>query len=325
MNIEVCSKIFSKIEEYDKVVICRHSRPDGDATGSTKGLQALLKAGFPEKDVRVINEDYADYTAFLGPEDEAVPDEWYKDALVIVCDTATTDRISNKKFSLGKELIKIDHHILTEDYGDLSWVEPERSSACEMIADLWRSFADKLPMTKEAATYLYAGMVTDSGRFYFDSTSGDTLRLAALLLEQGIDTDRLFANLYMDEFDYLKFKAYVYENMKITENGVAYIFVDRVMQEKFHLTTEEASNTISFLSDIRGSLIWLAFIEYPDSIRVRLRSRFVTVSELANRYRGGGHAKAAGATLYEKTEIDALLQEADTILKDYKASHDGWL
>ena len=98
------------------------------------------------------------------------------------------------------------------------------------------------------------------------------------------------------------------------------------MQKKFNLSREEASNAVSYMDSIKGSLIWLAFIDNGDgSIRVRLRSRFVTVSELAEKYRGGGHACASGATVYNKAEMKALLKEADELLKNYKANNEGWL
>ena len=76
---------------------------------------------------------------------------------------------------------------------------------------------------------------------------------------------------------------------------------------------------------IRGSLIWIAFIENDDAIRVRFRSRFVTVSELAEKYRGGGHACAAGGTVYSKREMKKAIAEADELLKNYKENNKGWL
>ena len=114
--------------------------------------------------------------------------------------------------------------------------------------------------------------------------------------------------------------------MKISENGVASLFVTKAMKKKFNLSNEQASASVSFMDSIKNALIWIAFIENGDgSIRVRLRSRFVTVSELAERYRGGGHACASGATVYSKAEAKQLLQEADQLLKEYKANNEGWL
>ena len=318
--------ILDKIKEYESIIIFRHKRPDGDATGSTKGLPRILKLTYPEKQILLINSDYADYMAFLGAEDSDVSDEIYAKSLGIVIDTATSDRISNKKYSLCRELVKIDHHIPVESYGNYEWVEEHRSSACEMIAAFYLAFRDELKIDTEAATYIYCGMVTDSGRFRYREVSGETMRAAGALLDVGIDTDSLFANLYMKEYHTFKFEAYVLENMQITENGVAYIYVDKKMQEMFSLTQEEASAVVSHLDSIKGSLIWLAFIDNDDeSIRVRLRSRFVTVSEIANNYHGGGHACASGATVYSKEEMQSLISDCDLRLGEYKKTHTGWL
>lgn len=325
-NFEIKKQILDKIKQYDRIIITRHFRPDGDAIGSTKGLARMLKLSFPQKEIYVINEDGSEYLAFLGDEDAPIADEKYADALVIVCDTATTDRISNKKFGLGKELIKIDHHIDVKPYGDLSWVEEERSSLCEMIVDFWLTFKDELTLDKEGATYIFTGMVTDSGRFKFSSVDGETMRRAAALLDLGIDTEWIYANLNLDDFNVFKFEAYVYKKMRITQNGVAYIYVDKTMQKRFKLTNEQASNVVSYLDGIKGAIVWLAFIQNADgNIRVRLRSRFMTINTLAEKYRGGGHDRACGATLHSKKEIKLMLTDADAMVKNYKDNNTGWL
>ena len=326
MSAENIRAVLNKIKEYDRIIIFRHKRPDGDAVGSTKGLREILRITYPEKEICLINNDYSDYVAFLGDEDADKPDEFYASALGIVLDTATAARISNPKYSLCREIVKIDHHIVTEPYGDLCWIEEQRSSTCEMIVKFYDTLKDELKINVEAATYLYVGMVTDSGRFRYREVSGETMRLAGLLLDLGVETDLIFANLYMAPFEELQFKSYVLGKIRLTENGVAYINVDREMQEKFGITFEQASACVSYLDSIRDSLIWLAFIESDDgSVRVRLRSRFVTVSELAERYHGGGHACAAGATCYSADEVDQLLKEADELLGEYKANNTGWL
>ena len=326
MNFEIKQTILNKIKEYDRILIFRHKRPDGDATGSTKGLARILKLTYPDKEILLQNCDFADYMAFLGTEDALLEDEKYADALAIVIDTGTTERVSNQKFNLCKEVIKIDHHINIAPYGDILWVEEERSSACEMIADFYATFKDELKIDKEAAGYIYCGMVTDSGRFRFRDVSGETLRLAGMLLDIGIDTDTMYANLYMKEFDLYKFEAYAYGQMQITENGVAYLHVTKEMQEKFGLSGEDASASVSLMDSIKNSLIWLAFIDNEDgSIRVRLRSRFVTINCIGEKYHGGGHACAAGATVYSVDEMNALIADADARLKEYKENNEGWL
>lgn len=318
--------ILDKIKEYDKILIFRHFRPDGDAIGSTKGFARILQLSFPEKKIYLQNSDFSDYLAFLGEEDQPLFEEEYVDALGIVLDTGTSKRISNQKYSLCKEIIKIDHHIPVDSYGNYEWVEEHRSSTCEMVAAFYDAFKDELKIDKEAATYIYCGMVTDSGRFRFREVSGETMRLAGVILSQGVDTDTLFANLYLKDFSSLKFESYVYKKMKISKNGVASLFVSKGMKKKFSLSNEAASASVSYMDSIKDSLIWIAFIDSGDgSIRVRLRSRFVTVSELAEKYHGGGHACAAGATVYSKAEMKQLLQDADELLANYKANNKDWL
>lgn len=320
------SLIIEKIEQYKTIIIMRHIRPDGDAVGSTLGLREILRLTYPEKRILTVNEDYSDYMAFLGAEDEAISDEEYADALAIAIDTASADRLSNKKFALAKELIKIDHHIDIAPYGDVSWVEDYRSSACEMIADFYACNKDKLKINSFAATCIYAGMVTDTGRFKYSEVSGDTMRLAGMLLDIGVDTENLFAHLTLEDFSYYKFEAYVFGKIKMTENGVAYLYVTNKMKQKLGLSNEQASSAVSFIDGIKGSLIWAAFIDNDDgTIRVRLRSRFLDINTLAERFHGGGHAKAAGATCYSKKEMKDLIAEADLILKEYKETHEGWL
>ena len=326
MAIEATRRILDKIKEYNRIILFRHKRPDGDAVGSTMGLAEIIRATFPEKEVYVQNTDYAKYLEFLGGEGEIIADELYSDALGIIMDTATLERISNPKYELCREIIKIDHHIPVQSYGVVEWVEELRSSCCEMVAAFYDYHRDELKITPRAALFIYTGMVTDSGRFRFRDVSAETLRLAGVILSVGIDTETLYANLYLRDFDDFKFESFAHEKMDITENGVANLYVTKEIQEQWSLSAEQASNSVGFMDSIKDSLIWIAFIDNADgSIRVRLRSRFVTVSELAERYHGGGHACAAGATVYSEEERLQLLSEANALLGEYKATHEGWL
>lgn len=328
MNREIMESILHKIKEYDCIMLFRHVRTDGDCIGATKGMKRIIELTWPEKRVYLIDSDVAQHLAFMGPEDEDVADEVYESALGIVLDTASESRISNAKYKLCKELIKIDHHIPLETYGNLAWVEEERSSCCEMVVHFYNTFRDELKLDSVGATFLYTGMVTDSGRFKYSGVNGETLRNAAVLLDIGVDTDILYARLYLEAYEYLKFKAHIYERMQITPNGVAYIYIDRAMQEEFNLSLEQASACIGNLDSIRGCISWLAFIETGDdkgSIRVRLRSRFVHINSIAEKYNGGGHACASGATVYSREEVDALLADTDALIKEYKETHEEWL
>ena len=323
--MEVLQQIFNKIKEYDRIMLFRHVRNDGDCVGATKGLKTIIQLTWPHKQVILTDGEHTDYLAFLGEDDAPVDDSVYEGALGIVLDTGNEGRISNPKYALCRELIKIDHHINVNPYGDILWVEEEASSVCEMVAKFYFTFQDELKINKEAATYLYTGLVTDSGRFRFSSVSGDTMRMAGMLLDVGIDTEVLYAHLYLQDMESFKFKSFVYKNVKVTPAGVAYLYISRATMEKFGLTHEQAAAAVSLLDSIKGSLIWMIFIEHETETRVRLRSRFVTVNQIAERYHGGGHACASGATVYSKKEVKALVNEADATLAKYKSENEGWL
>jgi len=328
MSMELKQAILQKIKDYGRIFIFRHVRNDGDCVGASKGLREILRESFPGKEIYLIDEETAAYLEFMGPEDAPVAKELYEDALGIVVDTASEARISNKNYKRCKELIKIDHHIPLESYGCINWVEEKRPSCCEMIVDFYSAFPDQLVLTKQAAEHLYTGMVTDTGRFKYSGVGGDTMRAAAVLLDVGVDTDTLFARLYLEAFEYLKFKAHIYNRMQITENGVAYIYIDKAMQEEFNLSLEQASACVGTLDSIRGCICWIAFIENGDeqeSVRVRLRSRFVHINPVAEKFGGGGHACASGATVFGQAQVQELLGDADALVKEYKETHEGWL
>ena len=157
MNKEIMERILQKIQQYPRIFIFRHIRNDGDCVGASKGLKAIIQLTWPEKEVYLIDKDTSAYLAFLGPEDEPVDEALYADALGIVVDTASESRISNKNYKLCKELVKIDHHIPLENYGDYIWVEEERSSCCEMIVAFYAAFKDRLKMDSQAWSLTPAG------------------------------------------------------------------------------------------------------------------------------------------------------------------------
>ena len=326
MNQPVMQQIFDQIAQSQSIMIFRHRRIDGDCVGASKGLKGLISLTWPEKEVYLIDDEKSDYLSFLGPDDADVSDDVYRRSLGIVIDVGNHERISNQKYALCPFIIKIDHHIPKDPYGHINWVEEHRSSACEMVAAFYAMFRDRLRIDTRTAACIYTGMVTDSGRFQYEGVNGDTMRLAGLMLDQGVDTEKLYAHLYLRSFDQLKFKACIYENMQCTQNGVAYIHVTKEMQQRFRLDFETASTAISSLSDIKGMLCWLAFIDTDtEEIRVRLRSRFAAINTVAEKYHGGGHAGASGATVYSMEEMQSLIRDADAHIRDYKDPHEGWL
>ena len=311
-------EILKKIEEYETIIIHRHRRPDGDALGASLGLRSLLRTNYPEKKIYSVGGDIPPYLEFLGKEDE-IDDDKYQNALVIVVDTANKDRIADDRYALGKEIIKIDHHIPLEDFGNINYVQEEMGAACLILIDFYKTFSNKLHLSTECALCFYLGTVTDTGRFKW--ADANSLRLASLMLDKGIDTENMFTNLQVKRKEAFKITGYLYTHFKLTPSGVAYIYISKRTRLKYKATLEEAANLVNLLDSIKGSLIWILFLEYDTEIRVRLRSRYITIDDIGNHYHGGGHAKAAGATVYNKKEMKQLLEEADQKLQTFKLDH----
>ncbi len=316
-------EILQKIMEFETIIVHRHMRPDGDCIGSQAGLVHLLRNSFPGKKIYSVGDDIPEYLSFMGISDEVL-DDIYNEALVIVVDTSVKERIYDKRWEKAKFLIKIDHHDDSHPFREnnyLEFIDP-RSAACSaIIVRFYEANKDVLKMTKEAATALYTGIVTDTGRFLYRGVDSTLMHATAELLNSGIDIEYIYAKLNLKEINTYRLEAYVYQNMKKTKSGVVYIFFTKKIMKKFGVTKDEAAALVNTMASIKGSMIWVTFVDYDDNIRVRLRSRYVAINEIACRYRGGGHLQASGATIYNKQEMKALLNELDALHMSFKAEH----
>ena len=317
--LDIKNQIIEEIENHDSIVIVRHVRPDGDCIGSSFGLREILKQTYPNKKVYSVGDGVVEYLKFLGEED-IIDDEVYKESLVIVVDTATSKRVASPNYTMGKKVIKIDHHIAVESYGDINYVREDYPACCQIIADLAIS-SDKLIMNEQAAKCLYTGLVTDTGRFRFRSVNSKTFDVASNILKLDIDTESIYTNLNVKSAESYKLQGYMYQNFNLTENGVAYAFITKKIMKKFKASVEDASNLVNCLDSIKGSLIWILFVEYDNEIRVRIRSRYLPVVEIGEMFNGGGHANACGASVKNKKEIKELLSVADEKLKTFKENN----
>ena len=314
MNKEVKQQILDKIKEYDRIMLFRHVRNDGDCVGATKGMKRILQCTFPEKEIYLIDSDTAKYLEFMGPEDADVPDEVYATALGIVIDTASEARISNKKYSLCKELIKIDHHIFVEVLGThLDFVDTSYCACCEMIAQI--AYDNKVKMDKDIATPIFAGLVTDSGRFMFSSTTARTMNLASKLVNEGVDFVSLYAFLYAQDIESVKFKGFCQTNFKMTEHGVGYNIITKDIQEQFNVGPNQGAGVVNVLSNINGVPVWAHFSYKEDgTVKAELRSSGLPVNFIATKYGGGGHKQAAGCTLENDSLIESVLKDLDELV-----------
>ena len=210
--------ILREIQNHGTVILHRHSRPDGDALGSQFGLKYILQANFPDKTVYAVGDDPGNYRFIGGGALDEIPDSAYEGALAIILDSGAASLISDERYRLAAKTARIDHHIFTGKIADEEVIDSTYESCCGLITEFAMECGLALPA--EAAKALYTGMITDSGRFRFREVSGETMRLAGLILDQGIDTENIYANLYLDEVEKLRFESYVHRKMKISENGV---------------------------------------------------------------------------------------------------------
>jgi len=314
--MSVQEDILAQIKDYGTIIIHRHQRPDPDAIGSQVGLAELLRASFPNKQIYQVGgpTEGLDYLAEMQKIDEAA----YQEALVIVTDTANAPRISDDRYNLGAKLIKIDHHPNDEPYGDFIWVQDEASSCSEIIADFWQLFPDELRMTKEAARLLYAGIVGDTGRFLYPSTSSHTLRIAADLIDYGFDYAGLNRQIEQISKNVARLSGYVYQNLQVDESGAARVTFDNEMLAEFGVSDAQTSGVVPLPGMIEGVLAWAIFVQQPEGYyRVRMRSKGPAINEIAKRYHGGGHALASGANVKDLEQAQELYEEVKELCKNY--------
>lgn len=317
MNKNTLRAIHDKIEEYKTIIILPHGRPDGDCIGTAMGLKDMLVNTYPEKSVYVSGEE-TDYVKFLGRTD-TVSDEMFKDALVIAVDTASKDRISDERYDQGDFLIKIDHHVNVNPYGDIEYVDTNRPAAALIIMDLYTMFEDQYVLGEAGARALYTGTFTDTGGFRYSGVDGDTFRHMAKLLDLGVDVQAILRHLETQSEAHVRFKGYVLLNYQKTENGVAYIEITHDLIDKYDVTLEEASSLVNELGVFEDCPVWVLLAEYEEKIvRARIRSKGPAVNTLANRFDGGGHPMASGANLGTWNRAKELLDALDTLAKDYK-------
>ncbi len=311
----ITEKIVAMIQQYDRIIIHRHMRPDPDALGSQCGLAEILRATYPEKDIYQVGGP-VEGLGFLAEMDE-IADDLYTGVLVIVTDTANAPRISDERYKLGDKLIKIDHHPNDDPYGDLLWVNTKASSCSEIIADL--AFTEDLVITENAARLLYGGIVGDTGRFLYPATTSHTLMVAAKLLDHGFDSAKLNRQIDQISLEVAKLSGYLYQNLQIDEQGAGYVILDQAILNKYGIKDSDTAALVPLPGTIDTVLAWAVFVEQPEGYyRVRLRSKGPVINELAKQYHGGGHPLASGANAKDQAMCQEIYQKIQVLCADYQ-------
>jgi phosphoesterase RecJ-like protein len=304
----VNSQIIDTIKQFDTIIIHRHVRPDPDAYGSQMGLKYLLQHNYPEK--RILAAGEHDFTLDFLDFPDKVRDADFENALVIVTDTANTERVDDQRYAKGAKVIKIDHHPNDDVYGDIVWVDITASSASELVYELFTYGRDheNWQLSNAAARLLYAGIVGDTGRFLLPSATQKTFEIAGELIKYDFDRTALYNGMYEMERNLLHLQGYIYQNFKLHASGAAHVKITLDILKEFGVTATETSLLVGSLGNVRGLKAWVIFIEEETEIRVRLRSKGPIINELAKEFGGGGHPMASGATAYSWEEADRVVE-----------------
>ena len=316
-NIKKYKEILNLIKKYDTIVVYRHQSPDFDAAGTQNGLVTWLKDSFPNKKVYSLGKNFIDFVPQLYPANDEVDVTTLQKFLTIVCDTGNTPRIDGDTYKLGDKIVKFDHHPDVDQYADVSIVNDELASCAELVLDFVTYFKKKYPLSLLAAKYFYSGIVGDSGRFMFGSTSSHTFEAAVECIKTGLNFSRdVYRPMYEKTVNDLNVQKYLLNNYKVSEHGVAYYALSDEQLKEIGIRCEQAKIHMSMFSNIKGIEIWVAVAENVEEgeWRVSIRSKGIAINGIAAKYGGGGHDQASGAKLKSIEELDSLIKDLDDLL-----------
>ena len=305
--------LFKDIEAYETIIIERHTRPDLDALGSQIGLSLILKNKYPNKNIYIVGDMTKKYS-FIGKMDE-IEDEKFNGALVIIVDVAVSYLVSDKRYTNASKVWVIDHHKNDCDITDYKLVDTTRSAAAEYIVYLVMKEGIDIPSS--AATALYGGIITDSGRFMYGANLSETLRVSASLMDFGADAKYIYDHIYIETLQEREMKNYFQERIKF-KDGVAWLENEPEVFDKFKCEFNAISRgMLSLMAGIEEIKIWCNFTYDMESntVKCEFRSRGVEIVDVAKSFGGGGHAYACGCTILCFQNVEEVIQTFIQLLK----------
>lgn len=309
------SKIYDEIKRHSTIIIHRHSRPDGDALGSQLGFREALKDNYPNKEIYAVG-DSSERLGFMGDLD-IIEDSKYEKAIVFVLDTPEEAMINDIRYKMGKTLIKIDHHIPRNSFGDIEVIDTSFESCASLVSDILLSNKN-IKLSKSAAQNLFTGIITDSGRFRYDSVTPKTFQIAAKLLETNFSMGDIYSKLYIEDLKIVRLRSVFTLKFKTTKNNVAYIMTSKEEIKEYDLDFFTLSRgMVNTMSGIRGIDIWVNFTEDESNnvVIAEIRSNKYNINQIAAKYGGGGHLLASGASLKNFEEAKQMLEDLDALIE----------
>ena len=300
IDVSILKKIDKMIQGSQKILIVRHISPDPDAIFSAKAMYMGIKDKYPKKEVVLGNEKTSEYLS--------------EDDLLIILDLGVQSRICSKVNGKPKT-VRIDHH--PDDYkADVNLQLTDAGSTCELVTLFLDECGYKI--TKEMAEGLFKGIIADTGRMQY-SISQTTLAAISILRDLDIDYKKIYNQMYVKDESVIKAKAYILENYRRTPSGVAYLFLDKKRCAQAGIDMQKTAEMVYELAEIRDCPIWVILRENSHGeINLRVRSRTVSISQIAHLFGGGGHDNAAGIKVKSREEAKKVLTKLDDYLKEMK-------
>jgi phosphoesterase RecJ-like protein len=325
-------EISSTLTKDDNFLLACHEDPDGDAIGSMSALGHILQrlgkkfslycpGGLPERFA------WLNLPANILQSTKDVRPNW-----VVALDCGSAHRLGSEmqKHLQGSKVINIDHHQGNPGFGQLNWVETQRSSVGEMVGCLALDLG--LELDRELGESLYLALVTDTGSFTYSNTQSSTLQVAAQILDNGLDLDKFNSSLYR-QWNLPKIHAHglAMQTAELKLGGrVGLISADRTVLLRSGAGSEDCEGLVNYMRQVRGVLVAVSLLEQENNIKFSLRSwGEVDVSAIATNLGGGGHQNAAGGKLamnldQAREQILQALEQALIFPQELQKAATGW-
>ncbi|WBW50680.1 bifunctional oligoribonuclease/PAP phosphatase NrnA [Peptoniphilus equinus] len=317
--------IKTAIDAASTIYLASHMNPDGDNLGSLLGTYHVLKdAG---KDVTfLLIDEVPDNLQFLPGLQEGRHEGFESVDLFIALDCADRERLGDlsEVFDTASVTINIDHHKTNTRYADINYVDGDSPATCELVYNLFKTMEYKVSV--DAATCLYTGLSTDTGSFKYDSVSKGTFLTAADLVDLGADVPRIGVELYQNRS--LQKTKLLFQAMSTLElyydNQLALVHVTDADIEAIGANKMDSEGIVEFIRDIAGVEAAVLIKEKYDSCRLSVRTKsFLNATDVVKPYGGGGHIRAAGATmdLPWTDRRDEIVQALEGVLSERGTSY----
>jgi phosphoesterase RecJ-like protein len=314
MEVIMEREVLNLVETYDSIIVARHKNPDLDAYGAQFGLFYALKNKYPEKNIYVVGDDNnLNFFESLSEVDIAER----KKSLVFILDAVAKQMLNEIDYLNYDKLILVDHHQNLPDIDyDYYIRNTDASSTAEMIFTLLMKW--NIEVNKSSARALYMGIIGDTGRFMYSSTTARTLSIAGKLLNKDIDINEIYNLIYLENLENKKIKNIFFNSIEITEKNVAYRKNTQDFLDKYNLSPSFVSRgLIGQMAGIKEIPIWANFTydKQIGKIVCEFRSRDYPVLEIAKKYGGGGHLYACGCSVNEWEEVDRIIEDLNGLIK----------